>query len=121
MVQGLWKKARIGGVKIERIMSDYITKQDLREFEDKIREQHEIRIQMISAHYSDVLKSNQELKERVCGANKEINHKIDALIEQIQPVLDAQKLVTTIHAFFKWLGLPFTAIGFFIWWIWSKV
>ena len=102
-------------------MTDYVTKQDLLEFEEKIKEQHEIRIQMISGHYSDVLKSNLDLKERVCSSNKALNEKLDTLIDQIQPILDAQKLVVTIHAFFKWLGVPFTAVGLAAWWIWSKL
>lgn len=94
-----------------------MTKDDLREFEAKIREQHEIRIQMISSHYSHVLKSNQELTARVCETSK----KIDKLVEQIQPILDAQKFIATLHAFLKWLGLPFTVVGLAIWWIWSKL
>ena len=105
--------------------SNFVTKSDLQEafsqFEQKIKEQHETRIQMISGYYSDVLKSNQDLRRDVCGTNEKINNKIDTLIEQIQPILDAQRLVVTLHAFFKWLGLPFTVIGLAIYWVWSKL
>jgi len=92
-------------------MTDFVTKKDLQELEAR----------MISGHYSDVLKSNQELKERVCSSNKVMNEKLDMLIQQIQPILDAQKLVTTLHSFFKWLGIPFTGLGFLIWWVWGKL
>ena len=102
-------------------MTDYVTKQDLLEFEEKIKEQHEIRIQMISGHYSDVLKSNQDLRRDVCGSNKVINDKLDSLTVSIQPVLDALRLVVTLHAFLKWLGLPFTVVGLAVWWAWSKL
>ena len=106
-------------------MEKFVTSDDLKkafdDFEHRITQQHEMRIQMISGHYSDVLKSNQELKERVCSSNKVMNEKLDTLIEQIQPILDAQKLVVTLHAFLKWLGMPFTVIGLAVWWVWSKL
>jgi len=98
-------------------MTNYVTKEDLKEFEQKIKEQHEIRIQMISGHYSHVLKSNQELTAKVCTTCD----KVDRLIDTIQPILDAQKVVISLHAFLKWIGLPFTAVGFFIWWVWTKI
>lgn len=98
-------------------MSGYITKKDLDEFEQKIKEQHETRIQMISGHYSHVLKSNQELTQQVCSTCE----KVDTLITQLQPILDAQKVVVSLHAFLKWIGLPFTAVGFFVWWMWTKI
>lgn len=99
----------------------FMTKTDLQlafnDFEQKIREQHETRIQMISGHYSDVLKSNQELSTRVCS----LDNKIDVLICQIQPILEAQKVVVLIHKFFKWLGIPVTAIGVFIYWVMKNI
>ena len=102
-------------------MANYVTKQDLLEFEEKIKEQHEIRIQMISGHYSDVLKSNLDLKEKVCSSNRVMNEKLDTLIDQIQPILDAQRVVISLHAFLKWLGLPFTVVGLAVWWAWNKL
>jgi hypothetical protein len=106
-------------------MEKFVTREDLKEafseFEERITLQHEKRIQMISGHYSDVLKSNQDLQARVCGANKEINQKIDTLLDQIQPILDAQRVVISLHAFLKWLGLPFTVVGLAVWWAWNKL
>jgi hypothetical protein len=96
---------------------EYVTKGDLHELESRLTEQHEKRIQMVSAHYSSVLKSNQELTTKVCG----FSEKQDILLEQIQPILDAQKVLISIHAFLKWIGLPFTTLGLFIWWMWNKI
>lgn len=105
--------------------ANFVTKTDLQEafsqFELRIKEQHETRIQMISGHYSGVLKSNQDLRRDVCNANKELTTKLDALINQIQPILDAQRLVVTLHAFLKWLGLPFTIVGLAVYWVWKNL
>lgn len=68
---------------------NFVTKADFHatfaEFEKRLTEQ---RIE----HYAEVLASNTELKDKVAE-----------LIVNLQPVIDAQKFVVLIHAFFKWL------------------
>lgn len=106
-------------------MDNFVTKEDLKEefdiFALRIKQEHEARIQMISGHYSDVLKSNQELKARVCGANKEITAKLDTLIAQMEPYIKARTFVDIIHSTLKWFGVPFTLVGFAVYWVWSKL
>lgn len=96
---------------------EYVTKGDLHELESRLTEQHEKRIQMVSGHYSNVLKSNQDLTAKVCSTCEKLN----VLIDQIQPILDALKVLISLHAFLKWIGLPFTTVGLFVWWVWNKL
>ncbi len=98
-------------------LEHYATKHDLLDLEKRMTEKFENNIQQVSGHYSDVLKSNQNLT-KVVG---ELSATVTTLVGTLQPVIEAQKFVVTLHSFFKWLGLPFIAIFAFIMWLFKLV
>lgn len=98
-------------------LEHYATKHDLLDLEKRMTEKFENNIQQVSGHYSDVLKSNQNLTMVV----SELNKTVTTLADTLQPVIDAQKLVVMTHSFLKWLGIPFVAVFAFLVWLFKMI
>jgi replicative DNA helicase len=106
---------------------DFVTKEDLEEafdrFQCRITEEHEKRIQMISAHYSDVLKSNKELIDRVCSAHESIDAKmanINHQLEKLNPIIEMLLVLGGGRKFAVWVA-PLGIIGLITGAMWLAV
>jgi replicative DNA helicase len=95
----------------------FVTKEDLQQsfdaFQHRITEEHEKRIQMISAHYSDVLKSNKDLIERVCSSHDSIEAKLSSVnhkLDKLDPIIEMLLVLGGGRKFAVWIA-PLAIFG----------
>jgi replicative DNA helicase len=107
--------------------SNFVTKQDLDEafdaFQVRITQEHEKRIQMISGHYSDVLKSNKELIDRVCSAHESIESKLSSVnhkLEKLDPIIEMLLVLGGGRKFAVWIA-PLAIFGVISGGLWLAV